>query len=68
MHKPLDYGFFVAAIYNCYSEAVHWQEIFLLLLYILEAQWGYDNIKKHGLADTLKFWKGVELKSIMYQN
>jgi len=38
---------YVAAIYNCYSEVVHWQEIFLLLLCILEAQWGYCTIKQH---------------------
>jgi len=31
-------------------------------LYILEAQWGYRTIKKHDLAYTMKFGKGVELK------
>ena len=51
----------VAAIYNCYSEFVHWWEIFLLLLCIVEAQWGHRTIKKHDLAYTLKFWKGIEL-------
>jgi len=44
---------YVAAIYICHSEVVHWQEIFLLLLCILEAQWGYRTIKQHALVDTL---------------
>jgi hypothetical protein len=34
----------------------------VLLLHILEAQWGYRTIKKHALAYTMKFWKGVELE------
>jgi len=34
-----------AAICNCYSEFVHWWEIVVLLLCILEAQWGYRTIK-----------------------
>ena len=53
---------YVAAIYNCYSEFVHWWEIFLLLLCILEAQWGYRTIKKQDLTFTMKFWKGIELE------
>ena len=40
---------------------MHLQEKFLLLLCILEAQWGYHIINKHDLADTvfeiLKGWK-----------
>jgi len=54
---------YVAAIHNCYSEVVHWQEIFLLLLCIPEVQWGYHNIIQHDLAEhCLKFWKGIELE------
>jgi hypothetical protein len=34
----------------------------VLLLHILEAQWGYCNIKKHAVAYTKKFWKGLELE------
>ena len=37
---------YVAGICNCCSEVVHWPEIFLLLLCILEAQWGYRTTKK----------------------
>jgi len=37
---------YVAAISNCYSEDVHWWEVFLLLLSILEAQWGYHTAKE----------------------
>ena len=36
----------LAAICNWYSEFVHKWEIFLLLLYILDVQWGYGTIKK----------------------
>ena len=35
----------VAAIYNCYSKTVHWQAMFLLLVCIVEIQWGYHTIK-----------------------
>jgi len=36
---------YVAAIYNYDSEFVRWWEIFVLVLYILEVQWGYCTIK-----------------------
>jgi hypothetical protein len=36
--------------------------IFLLLLRILEAQWGYHRKKKIALAYTMKFWEDVELE------
>ena len=35
----------VAAIYNCNSEFVHWWEIFVLVLCVLEAHWRYRTIK-----------------------
>jgi hypothetical protein len=35
----------VAAIYNCYSEAVHWQSTFQPLLFILGAQLEYHTLK-----------------------
>jgi len=57
---------YLAAVYNCYSGFVHWWEIFLLLLCILEEQWGYRTIKTHDLAYTMKFWKGVELEDSIY--
>jgi len=43
----------VAAIYNCYSEVVHWKATFLLLLCILEGQRRYHSLKKRDPADTL---------------
>ena len=53
---------YVAAIYIGYNEVVHWPEIFLLLLCIVEAQWGYRTIKNHDLASTVKFWEYIELE------
>jgi len=46
----------IAAIYNCYSEVVHWQATFLLLLHMLEAQRRYHTLlNMNQLIHCLKF-------------
>jgi len=59
---------FVVAVYNCHSAFVCAREQFLLLLCILEAQWGYHIINRHDLIYCLKFWKSGNLKYLMHND
>jgi hypothetical protein len=52
----------VAAIYNCYSEVMHWPAKLLPLLCILELRQRYRTLNKSDPAETLEILERLELE------